>query len=81
VAVCNSISPVTEIMPDRCTPEFERVLAKLAALLPYRRARAFLEDFFPVGDPPTIDTIQRRTIRICSSPPLDDVSRAESKVG
>jgi hypothetical protein len=28
------ISPVTEIMPDRCTPEYERVLAKLGALLP-----------------------------------------------
>jgi hypothetical protein len=26
------------------------VLAKLGALLPYRRARALLKDFFPVGE-------------------------------
>ena len=34
------LSQVTEIMPDRCTPEYECVLAELGALLPYRRARA-----------------------------------------
>jgi hypothetical protein len=59
-----TISPVTEIMPDRCTLEYERVLAKLAALLPYRRARALLEDFFPVGDPPTRETIRQRTLQV-----------------
>ena len=64
VTLRSSISPVAEIMPDRCTPEFERVLARLGALLPYRRARALLEDFFPVGDPPTIDTIQQRTLQV-----------------
>jgi len=53
-----------EIMPDRCTSEYERVLAEFGALLPYRRARALLETFFPVGDLPTIDTIQRRTLQI-----------------
>ena len=34
-----TLSPAAEIMPDRCTPEYERVLAKMGALLPYRRAR------------------------------------------
>jgi hypothetical protein len=58
------LSPVTEIMPDCCTPEYERVLAEFGALLPYRRARALLETFFPVGDLPTIDTIQRRTLQV-----------------
>jgi hypothetical protein len=58
------ISPVTEIMPDRCTPEYERVLAKLGALLPYRRARAVLEDFFPIGDGPTIETVRQRTLQV-----------------
>jgi hypothetical protein len=29
---------VAEIMPDRCIPEYERVVAKIGALLPYRRA-------------------------------------------
>lgn len=58
------LSPVTEIMPDRCTPEYERVLAEFGALLPYRHARALLETFFPVGDLPTIDTIQRRALQV-----------------
>ncbi|HTD29645.1 MAG TPA: ISKra4 family transposase, partial [Xanthomonadaceae bacterium] len=34
------------------------------ALLPYRRARVLLGTFFPVGDLPTIDTIQRRTLQV-----------------
>ena len=51
-------------MPDRCTPEYERVLAEFGALLPYRRARTLLGTLFPVGDPPAIDTIQRRTVQV-----------------
>ncbi len=58
------LSPVAEIMPDRCTPEYERVLAEVGALLPYRRARALLGNFFPIADLPTIDTIQRRTLQV-----------------
>ena len=64
VTLCTTNSPVTEIMPDRCTPEYERVLAKLGAVLPYRRARALLEDFFPIGDPPTIETLRQRTLQV-----------------
>jgi hypothetical protein len=58
------LSPVKEIMPDRCTPEYERMLAELGALVPYRRARTLLGTFFPVGDLPTIDTLQRRTLQV-----------------
>ena len=58
------LSPVKEIMPDRCTPEYERVLAEFGALLPYRSARSLLGTFFPVGDLPTIDSIQRRTLQV-----------------
>ena len=58
------LSPMKEIMPDRCTPEYERVLAEFGALLPYRRARTLLGTFFPLGDLPTIDTIQRRTLQV-----------------
>jgi hypothetical protein len=28
------LSPMKEIMPDHCTPEYERVLAEFVALLP-----------------------------------------------
>ena len=57
------LSPVNEIMRDCCTREYERVLAKFGALLPYRHARALLGTFVPVSDLPTIDTIQRRTLQ------------------
>jgi hypothetical protein len=58
------LSTVNEIMPDCCTPEYERVLAEFGALLPYRSAHTLLGTFFPVGDLPTIDTIQRRTLQV-----------------
>ena len=57
-----TLSPVAEIMPDRCTPEYERVLAKMGALLPYRRARTVLSEFLPLGRPQTVETIRRRTL-------------------
>ena len=34
----HTLNPVAEIMPDRCTPEYECVIAKMGSLLPYRRA-------------------------------------------
>src|SRR4051794_30461579 len=42
VACRRSVTPVAEIMPDRCTPEYERVVAAMGAALPYRRALALL---------------------------------------
>ena len=51
-------------MSDRCTPEYERTLAKMGALLPYRRARSLLEEFFPLGGAPEVETIRQRTMRV-----------------
>lgn len=63
VVTCRrTLSPVAEIMPDRCTPEYERILAKMGALLPYRRARMVLSEFLPLGKPPTVETTRRRTL-------------------
>jgi hypothetical protein len=42
-----TLNPVAEIMPDRCTPEYERTVAN--SLLPYRRARTLLAEFLPHG--------------------------------
>ena len=64
VASCRTITPAAEIMPDRCTPEYERTLAKMGALLPYRRARSLLEEFFPLGEAPEVETIRQRTMRV-----------------
>jgi len=48
-------------MPDRCTPEYERVLAGMGSALPYRRARALLADLLPLDTAPAVETIRRRT--------------------
>lgn len=64
IASRRSISPVSEIIPDRCTPEYERVLAKMGALLPYRRAADLLAELFPLGDAPVIETIRQRTLHV-----------------
>jgi hypothetical protein len=59
-----TLSPVGEIMPDRCTPEYERTLAEMGARMPYRRARTLLDDLFPLGTPPMVETIRQRTLRV-----------------
>ena len=64
VSLRTILSPVKEIVPDRCTPEYERMLAEFGVLLPYRSARTLLGTFFRVGDLPTIDSIQRRTLQV-----------------
>jgi len=60
----HTLSPVGEIMPDRCTPEYEQTLAEMGAQLPYRRARALLDDLFPLGTPPVVETIRQRTLQV-----------------
>ena len=64
VASRRTITPVAEIMPDRCTPEYERTLAKMGSVLPYRRARSLLDEFFPLGDAPEVETIRQRTLHV-----------------
>jgi hypothetical protein len=64
VACRRSITPVAEIMPDRCTPEYERVVAAMGAGLSYRRALALLEEFFPLGDAPAVETTRQRTLQV-----------------
>src|SRR5918997_3082413 len=52
VACRRSLTPAAEVMPDRCTPEYERAVAAMGAALPYRRALRLLGEFFPLGDAP-----------------------------
>ena len=59
-----TLSPVSEIMLDQCTPEYERVVAKMGASLPYRRARTLLSEFLPLDDIPSVETVRQRTIRV-----------------
>src|SRR3984957_11190244 len=60
----HTLNPVAAIMPDRCTPEYECVIAKMGSLLPYRRARTLLSDFLPLDEGPAVETSRRRTMRV-----------------
>src|SRR5215212_6280979 len=64
IACRRSITPAAEIMPDRCTPEYERVVAAMGAALPCRRALRLLGEFFPLGDAPAVETTRQRTLRV-----------------
>src|ERR1700723_3345153 len=60
----HTLNPVAEIMPDRCTPEYERAIAKMGSLLPYARARTLLSEFLPLGKPQAVETARQRTLRV-----------------
>jgi len=55
---------VAEIMPDRCTPEYERVVAGRGAALPYHRALALLAEVCPLGEAPAVETPRQRTLQV-----------------
>ena len=59
-----TLSPLAEFMPDRCTPEYERVLARMGALLPYGRAVTLMSEFLPLNDGPAIETARRRMLKV-----------------
>ena len=40
-------SPVSELLPERVSPELRHLQAKLAAQFPYRQAAALLEELLP----------------------------------
>ena len=64
VASRRIVSPMAEIMPDRCTPEYERILAKMGSLAAYGRAAALMAEFLPLGHTPAIETAHRRTLQV-----------------
>ena len=41
IKVRSTLSPASELIPDRCTPEYERTLAKLGAWLPSQPGRRY----------------------------------------
>src|ERR1700729_1750247 len=74
-----TLSPVAEIMPDRCTPEYERIVAKMGALLPYRRARTLLAGFLPLADLRAVGTARQRSLRVGARLEQDVVAGAGPK--
>jgi hypothetical protein len=63
-------------------PVHPRVRADIGAAgawLPYRRARRFLSEFFPIGDdPPWQETIRRRTTKVGAGLERETLSRAKT---
>jgi hypothetical protein len=74
-----TLNPVAEIMPDRCTPEYERTVPKMGSLLPYRRARTLLAAFLPLGKPQAVETTRQRTLRVGTRLEQEAVAGAGSK--
>ena len=80
IAARSTLTPASELMPDRCTPEYERTLAKMGAWLPYRGARRFLSEFFPIDDNlPWHETIRRRTTRVGAGLECETLRRAKTQ--
>jgi hypothetical protein len=60
-----SQSPLTELLPDRCTPELRRLQAELGARHSYRGAARLLGMLLPCG-PVSHATVRNRTHRVSS---------------
>jgi len=59
-----TITPVSELCPDRATAELMTLTAKLGALMPYRAAAEVLADFLPGQMPTRHTTLRHRTLAI-----------------
>jgi hypothetical protein len=59
-----TITPVSELCPDRATAELMTLTAKLGALMPYRAAAEVLADFLPGQTPTRHTTLRHRTLAI-----------------
>jgi hypothetical protein len=58
-----SISPLAELLPDRCTPELCRLQAELGARMSYREAGRFMSSLLPCS-PPKHSSISNRLARV-----------------
>src|SRR4051794_25953300 len=66
--------------------EYERVVAAMGAALPYRRALMLLEEFFPLGAAPAVETTRQRTLQVgarleCAALASPQLAAAEPEKG
>ena len=59
-----TITPISELCPNRATAELMTLTAKLGALMPYRAAAKVLTDFLPGQTPTRHTTLRHRTLAI-----------------
>jgi hypothetical protein len=60
-----SLSPLAELLPDRCTPEFRRLQAEFSARHSYREAARLLTMLLPCK-PPNRATMRNRTHQVAA---------------
>jgi hypothetical protein len=60
-----SLSPLAELLPDRCTPEFRRLQAELSARHSYREAARLLTMLLPC-EPPNHASMRNRTHQVAA---------------
>jgi hypothetical protein len=61
---CGERSPVSELLPDRVSPELRHLQAERAAQLPYRQAAALLEELLPETGGLNYATTPNRTLAV-----------------
>ena len=59
-----TISPVSELLPERVSPELRHLQAQVAAQLPYRQAAALLEELLPETGGLNYATTRYRTLAV-----------------
>ena len=59
-----AFAPLSDICPDRATPELMELTARLGSMMPYRQAAAVMANFLPIEPTETHATVRKRTIRI-----------------
>jgi hypothetical protein len=68
-------SPLADLLPDRCTPEFRRLQAELGARHPFREAARLLAAFLPCS-PPNHTSIRNRLHRVAAAVESAEISSA-----
>jgi hypothetical protein len=68
-------SPVSELLPERVSPELRHLQGELAAQLPYRQATALLEELWPETGGLNYATTRNRTLAVGES--IDEEIRGE----
>jgi hypothetical protein len=70
--------PLHEAMPDRHTPEFVYMLAKLGSAMPYRKAVALLQELLPLSSREvSYGNVRRRTLAVGNELEKRATDRAE----
>jgi hypothetical protein len=75
-----SFSPLTDLLPDRCTPELRRLQAELGARHSFREAAQLLATFLPCS-PPNHASVRNRLHRVAVAVESTEIGLATPPLG